>query len=85
MVNEKKWRLYYQEIVYAVCNLLDTPGNTVVCGTVEEPSMEVEDRVCELLAENTRLREELKQANDTLDHFGREKFRKIGQCLELQE
>lgn len=32
--------------------------------------------------DNARLREELKQANDTLDHFGREKFKRISEALE---
>jgi hypothetical protein len=43
--NEKKWRIYYQNIVYAVCRELDKmiPGVTV-CGTLLEPSSDVELR-----------------------------------------
>ena len=51
---EKDRRIYYQDIVYKVCNLLDKyhdrgPGTGLVCGTVEEPSNEVQDELATLL------------------------------------
>jgi len=44
---EKKARMYYQEIVYHVCNVLDRiygkkPGHGVVCGTLETPEDETQ-------------------------------------------
>lgn len=44
---EKDARMYYQEIVYRVCTMLDNiygkkPGHGVVCGTLETPSDEVQ-------------------------------------------
>lgn len=44
--NEKRRRVYYQDIVYAVCNELDKilPGTTV-CGSWAEPSTEVQERM----------------------------------------
>ena len=41
--DEKRRRIYYQDIVYEVCNHLDCFNNrTTVCGTAEEPSNEVQ-------------------------------------------
>ncbi len=53
--NEKRYRVYYQDIVYAVCNLLDRLAylkfcwedgqqspRWIVCGTADEPSTEVQ-------------------------------------------
>lgn len=44
-VTEKDRRVYYQNLVYAACNLLDeflantdTHGDKIVCGTADEPS-----------------------------------------------
>jgi len=53
---EKKRRSYYQSIVYDVCNLLDTamgsqPGKGLVCGTVDNPSSEVQCALKELLGQ----------------------------------
>jgi len=50
---EKGRRVYYQGIVYAVCNSLDAisgkrPGHGVVCGSIEEPSNEVQAGVLDL-------------------------------------
>lgn len=44
--NEKSRRVYYQDIVYSVCNDLDKllPGITV-CGSWAEPSTQVQDRM----------------------------------------
>jgi hypothetical protein len=57
---EKQRRIYYQSIVYDVCNLLDildrkSPGQGLVCGTVEHPSTEVQERVAKLCAERMGL------------------------------
>ncbi len=45
--DEKARRVYYQDIVYAVCNSLDRifsnrPGKGVVCGTSTSPSQQVQ-------------------------------------------
>lgn len=47
MITEKDRRIYYQDIVYQVCNALDRisgnkPGHGIVCGTADEPSREVQ-------------------------------------------
>ena len=54
--NEHKRRVYYQSIVYDVCNQLDaatgrqvTKGEGVVCGTVGTPSHEVQDILSDCL------------------------------------
>lgn len=42
-LKEKERRIYYQDIVYKVCNLLEkATGSKIVCGTVEEPSTQVQ-------------------------------------------
>ena len=53
---EKKRRIYYQNIVYAVCRELDRAfskrihrGEGTVCGTVDTPSTEVQDLMRELV------------------------------------
>ena len=56
---EKHRRIYYQSIVYAVCNSLDAidgkqPGHGIVCGTLEEPTSQVEDRMRKLVEELKR-------------------------------
>ena len=50
---EKKRRVYYQDIVYAVCNSLDRcfakrKGSLTVCGTIEEPSRQVQELLVEV-------------------------------------
>lgn len=50
--DENRRRVYYQDIVYAVCNILDRrfgSKSRTVCGTVSEPSTEVQDRCEELV------------------------------------
>ena len=48
---EKAARIYYQDIVYAVCNVLDEilgrngPDGGIVCGTLDQPTHEVQDAV----------------------------------------
>lgn len=58
---EKHRRIYYQDIVYAVCNAIDAlrgshVGSGIVCGSADEPTREVQDAVYALVAENARLR-----------------------------
>ena len=58
---ERDRRVYYQDIVYEVCNLLDeldgkSVGTGLVCGTIDFPRSEVQDRLGELVAEVQRLR-----------------------------
>lgn len=46
---ERDRRIYYQGIVYAVCNTLDgLLGRSIVCGTYETPSTGVQDALKEL-------------------------------------
>jgi hypothetical protein len=64
MATEKKRRVYYQHIVYSVCNMLDQidgrhSGNVIVCGTAEEPCSDVETRIQQLTAERDSLRQQL--------------------------
>ena len=53
---EKDRRVYYQNIVYDVCDLIDIYRRShgvrkrVVCGTVEEPSVEVQKILADILA-----------------------------------
>lgn len=52
MADEKNSRIYYQDIVYALCNMVDKHyGNRTVCGCFTEPSTELQTRVNELLTE----------------------------------
>lgn len=52
-MEEKSRRIYYQDIVHKVCNILDEIEKTynphtpipVVCGTVDASSTEVQDRM----------------------------------------
>ena len=63
MVEEKERRIYYQDIVYTVCNFLDkidgkrTGRNGIVCGTADSPSRAVQDRMELLVQELKELRE----------------------------
>lgn len=46
MPDGKEKRIYYQDIVYAVCNIIDNYNkSSVVCGTVNNPSTEVQDTI----------------------------------------
>lgn len=59
--DEKKRRVYYQDIVYAVCNSLDQidgkrPGQGVVCGTVDTPTKQVQERMAKLVVDHAGLR-----------------------------
>lgn len=52
--DEKRRRIYYQDIVYNVCRQLDKmlswrPGHGIVCGTADEPSRGTEETLCIVL------------------------------------
>lgn len=66
---EKKRRVYYQHIVYSVCNMLDQidgrhPGNCIVCGTAEEQYNDVEAKIQQLTTELDSLRHQLAAAQE---------------------
>ena len=47
---EKERRIYYQNIVYQICNMLEVYlGYTPVCGTVDNPTTEVQDTLKKVL------------------------------------
>lgn len=49
-MTEKEQRIYYQDIVYAVCNALDQiDGGVIVCGTAAQPSTMVQERMVRLV------------------------------------
>ncbi len=61
---EKQQRVYYQNIVYEVCNLLDAAGtgdSRLVCGTVNEASTEVQDALKALIRRRPAGRQSYKQ------------------------
>lgn len=80
MTEEKDRRVYYQGIVYAVCNELDRTRrktNRLVCGTADAPNANVQAAVKELVdefAQRGRERDELRaalwQANQMLETLG---------------
>ena len=52
---EKARRIYYQDIVYAVCNQLDRIFlGRVVCGTVDSPSTKVQELMTKLADTDVR-------------------------------
>lgn len=68
---EKQRRIYYQSIVYDVCNRLDAHigvphGHGIVCGTVNAPTKQVQETLDRALSGNKSLREELQKVNDIL-------------------
>ncbi len=49
-ISEKRRRVYYQDIVYAVCNKLDRVYvPKCVCGTVDSPTTQVQERLESLI------------------------------------
>lgn len=49
IVNEIGRRLYYQDLIYKICNLIDPLFNSAtIVGTVERPSLELLDRIKQL-------------------------------------
>ena len=65
---EKERRCYYQGIVYDVCEHLDTDEVKVVCGTIEEPSDEVQVMVKALVVREVRLQDEVDRLWEELKH-----------------
>lgn len=64
--HERRRRVYYQNIVYSVCDTLDAlSGGTIVCGTVKEPTGEVQQATKQLADKAERLTERLAEAADT--------------------
>ena len=60
MKTEKERRVYYQDIVYSICAILDQldgkkPGQGISCGTADEPSTDVLKRISEVLAPRSML------------------------------
>jgi hypothetical protein len=81
-VEEKKRRVYYQDIVYAVCARLDqidgrqvTNGEGIVCGTVETPSTEVQQRMERLVKELQEAKKDSYQLGWREALAGKEEFR----------
>ncbi len=88
---EKDARVYYQDIVYVVCNALDsikgrdiTKGQGVVCGTLEIPSTEVQERMEQMLSEIKRLRRELDEATTELSEVAGERNSAIESLRKLR-
>lgn len=57
--DERRRRVYYQNIVYAVCRLIDPGEHKIVCGTVDEPSTQVQDCVRGLVERGDRASDEV--------------------------
>ena len=60
MTTEKEKRIYYQNIVYRVCAVLDAldgnrPGNSLCCGSADSPCDDVERRMEKLLGKKEEL------------------------------
>ena len=55
---EKERRIYYQDLVYHTCNVLDHlyPGKPIVCGTCASPSEELQESLSRLANEVESLR-----------------------------
>jgi len=72
--DEKKRRVYYQDIVYAVCNTLDTSGEGrhIICGTVDEPSIETQEAAKGAMETITAATKRADDAIAVLDEFARE-------------
>ncbi len=74
---EKKRSMYYQHIVYSVCNMLDQidgrrPGNGIVCGTAAEPCSDVETRIQQFITELDSLLQQLTAANAKIERLNEE-------------
>jgi hypothetical protein len=76
--DEKRRRVYYQNIVYDVCNRLDAVlGGKTVCGTVDSPTTQVVERLNTILDERSghgqaidRLDRQLTEARNALTRAG---------------
>lgn len=62
LADEKQRRVYYQDIVYDVCNQLDNCGfeGKTVCGTLNSPSNQVTDRLSTLSKQLADAKEAIK-------------------------
>ena len=69
-MSEKERRIYYQDIVYHVCNILDKYARRrVTCGTYNSPFTDVQDLVAKMYEENQKLKgqnQDLKSDNEFL-------------------
>lgn len=53
---ERQRRIYYQGIVYEICNIIDhanrkKPGSGIVCGTKDSPTRELQEAVAKIIGE----------------------------------
>lgn len=63
--DEKDRRIYYQDIVYSVCTVIDSLfAGTVVCGTADEPSQQVQKRMYQIQRALTHARHALRQVDE---------------------
>lgn len=56
--HEKRVRVYYQSIVYDICNILDRTGrfrSRTVCGTFGAPSKEVHQRIETIITDHLKM------------------------------
>ena len=76
---EKQRRVYYQDIVYTVCNVIDRWKRHnlvgVACGTASEPSHEVQDKIADMGRENRIFRDLLLEVLDSGVSFVDERIR----------
>lgn len=66
---EKERRIYYQDIVYKVCNIIDAhrgKRSMLACGTIDAPHDEVQVAVKELTATITTLQAQVKELRERL-------------------
>lgn len=78
---ERFRRIYYQDIVYSVCNVIDQirgnkPGSGIVCGTSDEPSTQVQK-------EMWRLKKELEAFDHNYTAVARELWT-VGRAIDQQ-
>jgi hypothetical protein len=82
LVGEKDRRIYYQDIVYSVCNSIDKilglgVGTGIACGTNDHPSNEVQDRMLTIAARIAELEAIIAKhdlCHDLHGKVGREEF-----------
>ena len=55
IAREKSRRVYYQDIVYSVCQILDNEiGGKTVCGTIENQDSDVIERLKQAFGDNSK-------------------------------
>jgi len=69
-ITEKQRRIYYQSIVYDICNAIDAQrGSHLVCGTVTSPSRKVQEAVAHVLTLRLKAFEEVaEKAKQIAEH-----------------